>query len=95
LTRQESKRLLDRLAEGHPKLVEELVPKVLSLGEVQKFCSSFCGEQVSVRDLPHHPRSLARLRRLLNKPSGGIGRSGAASAGPGFGEATARRRTWG
>src|SRR5262249_5023776 len=36
LTRQESKRLLDRLAESHPKLVEELVPKVLSLGEVQK-----------------------------------------------------------
>jgi len=27
LTRQETKRLLDRLAESHPKLVEELVPK--------------------------------------------------------------------
>src|SRR5208283_5223933 len=36
LTRQETKRLLDRLAESHPKLVEELVPKILSLGEVQK-----------------------------------------------------------
>jgi flagellar biosynthesis protein FlhA len=36
LGRQEVKRLLDRLAEGQPKLVEELVPKVLSLGEVQK-----------------------------------------------------------
>ena len=32
LSRQEVKRLLDRLAESHPKLVEELVPKVLSLG---------------------------------------------------------------
>src|SRR5208337_2561154 len=36
LSRQETKRLLDRLAESHPKLVEELVPKILSLGEVQK-----------------------------------------------------------
>src|SRR5579863_8491958 len=36
LARQEVKRLLDRLAESHPKLVEELVPKILSLGEVQK-----------------------------------------------------------
>jgi flagellar biosynthesis protein FlhA len=52
LTRQESKRLLDRLAEGHPKLVEELVPKVLSLGEVQKVLQQLLREQVSVRDLP-------------------------------------------
>ncbi|MGA3347776.1 MAG: flagellar biosynthesis protein FlhA [Candidatus Sulfotelmatobacter sp.] len=52
LTRQETKRLLDRLAESHPKLVEELVPKVLSLGEVQKVLQQLLREQVSVRDLP-------------------------------------------
>ncbi len=52
LTRQESKRLLDRLAESHPKLVEELVPKLLSLGEVQKVLQQLLREQVSVRDLP-------------------------------------------
>ena len=51
LTRQETKRLLDRLAESHPKLVEELVPKVLSLGEVQKTLQQLLREQVSVRDL--------------------------------------------
>jgi flagellar biosynthesis protein FlhA len=51
LTRQESKRLLDRLAESHPKLVEELVPKMLSLGEVQKVLQQLLREQVSVRDL--------------------------------------------
>jgi flagellar biosynthesis protein FlhA len=51
LTRQESKRLLDRLAESHPKLVEELVPKVLSLGEVQKTLQQLLREQVSIRDL--------------------------------------------
>jgi flagellar biosynthesis protein FlhA len=51
LTRQETKRLLDRLAESHPKLVEELVPKILSLGEVQKTLQQLLREQVSVRDL--------------------------------------------
>ncbi len=52
LTRQETKRLLDRLSESHPKLVEELVPKTLSLGEVQKVLQQLLREQVSVRDLP-------------------------------------------
>jgi flagellar biosynthesis protein FlhA len=52
LSRQETKRLLDRLSESHPKLVEELVPKILSLGEVQKVLQQLLREQVSVRDLP-------------------------------------------
>ncbi len=52
LTRQETKRLLDRLGESHPKLVEELVPKILSLGEVQKILQQLLREQVSIRDLP-------------------------------------------
>ena len=51
LTRQETKRLLDRLAESHPKLVEELVPKIMSLGEVQKVLQQLLREQVSIRDL--------------------------------------------
>ena len=51
LTRQEAKRLLDRLADSHPKLVEELVPKVLSLGEVHKVMQQLLREQVSIRDL--------------------------------------------
>jgi len=51
LTRHETKRLLDRLSDSHPKLVEELVPKVLSLGEVQKVLQQLLREQVSIRDL--------------------------------------------
>jgi flagellar biosynthesis protein FlhA len=51
LTRQETKRLIDRLAESHPKLVEELVPKLLTLGEVQKVLQQLLREQVSIRDL--------------------------------------------
>ena len=51
LTRQETKRLIDRLNESHPKLVEELVPKVMTLGEVQKVLQQLLREQVSIRDL--------------------------------------------
>lgn len=51
LSRGETKRLLDTLNESHPKLVEELVPKVMSLGEVQKVLQQLLREQVSIRDL--------------------------------------------
>jgi flagellar biosynthesis protein FlhA len=52
LTRQETKRLLDSLAESQPKLVDELVPRVLSLGEVEKILQQLLREQVSIRNLP-------------------------------------------
>ena len=52
LTRQETKRLLDALGESQPKLVEELVPRLLTLGEVQKVLQLLLREQVSIRDLP-------------------------------------------
>ena len=51
LSRTETKRLLDSLNETHPKLVEELVPKMMSLGEVQKVLQQLLREQVSIRDL--------------------------------------------
>jgi flagellar biosynthesis protein FlhA len=51
LTRHETKRLVDRMADSHPKLVEELVPKLMTLGEVQKVLQQLLREQVSIRDL--------------------------------------------
>ena len=51
LGRQEVKRLLDSMNEGYPKLVEELVPKLMTLGEVQKVLQQLLREQVSIRDL--------------------------------------------
>jgi len=51
LGRQEVKRLLDSMNETHPKLVEELVPKILTLGEVQRVLQQLLREQVSIRDL--------------------------------------------
>ena len=51
LTRAETKRLVDRLADTHPKLVDELIPKLMTLGEVQKVLQQLLREQVSIRDL--------------------------------------------
>ncbi|MGB6498650.1 MAG: flagellar biosynthesis protein FlhA [Candidatus Acidiferrum sp.] len=51
LTRQETKRLLDALAETQPKLVEELFPRLLTLGEIQRVLQQLLREQVSIRDL--------------------------------------------
>jgi len=51
LTRQEVKRLLDAIAETQPKLIDELVPRLLTLGEVQRVLQQLLREQVSIRDL--------------------------------------------
>jgi flagellar biosynthesis protein FlhA len=51
LGRAETKRLLDSLNDSHPKLMEELVPKLLSLGEVGRVLEQLLRERVSIRDL--------------------------------------------
>jgi flagellar biosynthesis protein FlhA len=51
LGRAETKRLLDGLNDTHPKLLEELVPKLLTLGEVQRVLEQLLRERVSIRDL--------------------------------------------
>ena len=51
LGRAETKRLLDALNESHPKLIEELMPKLLSLGEIGRVLEQLLRERVSIRDL--------------------------------------------
>ena len=51
LGRQEVQSLLDNLGQRAPKVVEELVPGILSLGTVQKVLQNLVRENVSVRDL--------------------------------------------
>jgi len=51
LGRAETKRLMDALNESHPKLLEELVPKLLTLGEVGRVLEQPLRERVSIRDL--------------------------------------------
>jgi flagellar biosynthesis protein FlhA len=51
LSRQQVKEMVDAVAQASPKLVEELVPKVVSLGEVQRVLRQLLRERVPVRDL--------------------------------------------
>jgi len=49
-SRQDAKRLLDRVAEDNPRVVEDLVPKLLPLSVVQKVLQNLLRERVSIRD---------------------------------------------
>src|SRR5690606_37999539 len=59
LSRQQTKEMVDRVATIAPKLVEELVPKVLSLGEVQRVLRQLLRERVPVKDLTSILEALA------------------------------------
>lgn len=50
LGRQEVKKILDRVAEENPRVVEDLVPKLLPLATVQKVLQNLLRERVSIRD---------------------------------------------
>ena len=50
LNRQDAKGILDRVAEENPKVVEDLVPKLLSLASVQRVLQNLLRERVSIRD---------------------------------------------
>ncbi|GMU33523.1 MAG: flagellar biosynthesis protein FlhA [Planctomycetia bacterium] len=51
LTRQDVTRLLDHLKEKSPKLVEEIVPDQLKIGEIQSVLQNLLRERVPIRDL--------------------------------------------
>lgn len=51
LTRQDVQNLVNNLKESNPTLVEELVPKLLGIGEIQKVLQNLLKEGISIRDL--------------------------------------------
>ena len=51
LGRQDVQTLLDNVKTTYPAIVEELVPKLLTLGEVQKVLGNLLKEGVSIRDM--------------------------------------------
>jgi flagellar biosynthesis protein FlhA len=50
LSRQEAKKILDRVASEQPKVVEDLVPKLLPLSAVQRVLQNLLRERVTIRD---------------------------------------------
>jgi len=51
LGRQEVQSMLDQLGQTYPKIVEELVPKVVPLGVLQKVLQRLLRERISIRSL--------------------------------------------
>jgi flagellar biosynthesis protein FlhA len=49
-SRQDAKKLLDRVAVDNPRVVEDLVPKLLPLATVQRVLQNLLRERVSIRD---------------------------------------------
>ncbi|KRE83172.1 flagellar biosynthesis protein FlhA [Paenibacillus sp. Soil766] len=51
LGRQETKALIENVRESYPALVDDLIPSVLTVGDIQKVLSKLLREKISVRDL--------------------------------------------
>ncbi|WP_251554684.1 flagellar biosynthesis protein FlhA [Neobacillus muris] len=68
LRREETKELVDNLKETHPNLVEELVPSLLSIGDIQKVLQNLLREQISIRDLASIFETLADFAVYTKEP---------------------------
>ena len=68
LGRQEVQNLLDNLSRSYPKAVDELVPNLLSLGNVQKVLQNLLQERISIRDLLTIIETLADYAPLTKDP---------------------------
>jgi len=66
--RQETQKLIDSHAESEPKVVEELIPSLLSLGVVQKVLQNLLKELVSIRDLHTVLETLADVSLITKDP---------------------------
>lgn len=93
LGRQEVQQLLDHLAKEMPKLVEDLVPKVLPLGTLQKVLQSLLDEGVHIRDMrtiietvADHASRTQNADELLVQVRNALGRAIVQQLFPGNGE---------
>ncbi|MFH1449565.1 MAG: flagellar biosynthesis protein FlhA, partial [bacterium] len=51
LTRQDTQLLIDNLKESYPAVVSELIPNIMTVGEIQKVLQNLLREKISIRDL--------------------------------------------
>lgn len=67
--RQEAQQLLDRIAKDMPKLVEDLVPDVVSLTAFHKVLQNLLAERVSTRDMRTIVEAMAEHGQLQKDPN--------------------------
>jgi flagellar biosynthesis protein FlhA len=68
LDRQTVQQLLDHLADSQPKLIEELTPGLLSVGQIQKILQNLINEQIPIRDLQTIAETLADQASATKDP---------------------------
>jgi flagellar biosynthesis protein FlhA len=67
-SRQDTKKLLDRVSVEHPKVVEDLVPKLVPLATVQKILQNLLRERVSIRDAVSVLEALGEAAGVTRNP---------------------------
>ncbi|MFP5358986.1 MAG: flagellar biosynthesis protein FlhA [Actinomycetes bacterium] len=70
LTREDVRVLVDGVKQVNPAVVDELVPALMSLGEVQRVLQGLLAERVSVRDLPRILEGLTLRAKHSTEPEG-------------------------
>lgn len=66
--RQETKALVDSVKETYPALVEELIPSIVGIGDVQKVLAKLLKEKISIRDLVTIFETLADYGKYTKDP---------------------------
>ena len=69
LSRQDTKNILDRVAEDNAKVIEDLVPKLLPLASVQKVLQNLLRERVSIRDSVTIFEALGEAAAMTKNPT--------------------------
>jgi len=67
-SRQDAKKFLDRVTEDNPKVVEDLVPKLLPLAVVQRVLQNLLRERVSIRDAVSILEALGEAANITKNP---------------------------
>ncbi|MCB2412897.1 flagellar biosynthesis protein FlhA [Demequina sp. TTPB684] len=70
LTREDVRVLVEGVKQVNPAVVDELVPGMLSLGEVQRVLQGLLTERVSIRDLPRVFEGLTLRAKMSTDPEG-------------------------
>ena len=68
LTRQDVQTLIENVKETHPVLIDELVPKLMTVGEIQKVLGNLLRESISIRDLVTIMETLADYAMATRDP---------------------------
>ncbi len=67
-SRQDTKNFCDRVAQSNPKVVEDLVPKMLSLSVIQRVLQNLLRERVSIRDSVTILEALSEGAQMTKNP---------------------------